>query len=365
MPSLDTNSSFARLGRPAAAGVLSVTAATLAFLIAVAISPMASGFADKPSRGASDVDLYIAEIQRIAQGENYYAAASEELHARGYPTRSVFNWRTPLPIWLLGNLPNEMTRRAIIGALAALLLALAVHIVAKESGLSAAMLCGLLLIGALMPCWLKRIYVMPVVWSGVLIGLSWCSFSIKRPNWGIGFGAAALLFRELAAPYCVVCFMLALFGRRWREVWLWSAGMLAYALFYAWHAHNVVALVGPSDRAHAEGWIQFGGAAFVISLAQMNAFLLLLPQWVTSIFLTLAMLGFAGWNNPVGGRAAFTACAFMILFSFVGQPFNQYWGSLTAPLLCLGVAHAPSALGDLFRCVRSGKTYPIEPAPAS
>ena len=90
----------------------------MAWFVAVSISPSASGFADKPSRGASDVDLYVAEIQRIAQGETYYAAANTELHARGYPTRSVFNWRTPLPMWLLGKLPNETTGRVIIGALA-------------------------------------------------------------------------------------------------------------------------------------------------------------------------------------------------------------------------------------------------------
>ena len=46
--------------------------------------------------------LYRAEVDRIRNGEGYYQAAAAELTARGYPTRSVFNWRTPLPMWLLG-----------------------------------------------------------------------------------------------------------------------------------------------------------------------------------------------------------------------------------------------------------------------
>ena len=346
---------FNRLSRHAASVVLLLTAVTMAWFVAVSISPSASGFADKPSRGASDVDLYVAEIQRVAQGETYYAAANTELHARGYPTRSVFNWRTPLPMWLLGKLPNETTGRVIIGALAALLLALAIHIVAKESGMAAALLCGLLLIGALMPCWLTRIYVMPVVWSGVLIGLSWCLFSMERRRLGVGLGIAALFVRELAALYCLACLVLAFVERRWREACLWSVGMLAYAAFYGWHVYEVMAPVGPNDCAHAAGWLQFGGAAFVISLAQMNAFLLLLPQWVTAIFFPLAMLGFASWNTPIGRRAAFSASAFVILFAFVGQPFNQYWGTLFAPLLCLGAAQAPAAMKDLVQRARFGR----------
>jgi hypothetical protein len=109
----------------------------------------------------------------------------------------------------------------------------------------------------------------------------------------------------------------------------------------------------------ATSWLQFGGAAFLISLAQMNAFLLLLPQWVSAIFLGLALVGFAGWNSPTGQRVGLTTCGLLVLFAFVGQPFNQYWGSLIAPLLCLGVAHSPAAISDLFwRAMENGHLGP-------
>ena len=68
--------------------------------------------------------------------------------------------------------------------------------------------------------------------------------------------------------------------------------------------------------------------------------LLLLPQWVTALLLPLAVLGFAGWNTPTGLRAGITVCVFLTMFAFFGMPINQYWGSLIAPLLCLGAAQA-------------------------
>jgi len=111
----------------------------------------------------------------------------------------------------------------------------------------------------------------------------------------------------------------------------------------------VLALIKPSDLAHSDGWLQFNGAPFVLAIAQMNIFLLLLPQWVTAIYLPLAMLGFASWNSAAGQRAGFTACAFIMLFAFIGHPFNQYWGALVSPLFCLGAARAPSAIHDLLR----------------
>jgi hypothetical protein len=40
---------------------------------------------------------------------------------------------------------------------------------------------------------------------------------------------------------------------------------------------------------------------------------------------------------------------YAVAFSIAGQAFNQYWGSLTAPLLALSAASAPSTLVRLWR----------------
>ncbi len=68
---------------------------TASLFVAITFSPLKSGYADAPDRGPGDVALYRAEIDRIHAGESYYSVAGDELRTRGYPTRSVFNWRTP------------------------------------------------------------------------------------------------------------------------------------------------------------------------------------------------------------------------------------------------------------------------------
>ena len=81
----------------------------------------------------------------------------------------------------------------------------------------------------------------------------------------------------------------------------------------------------------------------------MNAYLLLLPPWVAAVYLVAAMVGMGGWSTPLGTRIGLGTCLFLAVFAFVGQSFNQYWGSLVAPLLCFGVARFPASFGDLWR----------------
>ena len=101
----------------------------------------------------------------------------------------------------------------------------------------------------------------------------------------------------------------------------------------------------------------------------MNAFLLLLPQWVTAIFFPLAMLGFASWNTPIGRRAAFSASAFVILFAFVGQPFNPDRGLPRCAAPLPGAAtQAPAAIKELVHAIKGlrntlGSASPVPKVP--
>jgi hypothetical protein len=317
----------------------------------VTLSPLARGCADKAARGPCDALLYRAEADRIRGGENYYEVAAQELRARGYPTRSVFNWRTPLPMWLIGKLPGAEWAKALLGGLAIALMLLAFEATAREEPghVRRPILCVLLLSGPLMFCALGEIFVMPVLWAGVLIGLSLCAYGVNRPLAGVAFGLAAVFFRELALPYCLLALAIDCFEKRRREALVWFVGLAAWAAFYAWHCLHVSTLIGPGDVAHRAGWIQFGGAGFVIATAQVNAYLLLLPQWLTAIYVVAGLLGLAGWNTPLGRRVGLTACAFAAAFAAVGQEFNQYWGALSAPLWCFGVARFPASLRDLWQ----------------
>jgi hypothetical protein len=317
------------------------------FFVAVTFSPYKSGFADAQNRGPGDVELYRAEVERIHSGESYYDAAAVELRERGYPTRSIFNWRTPLPVWLIGKLPDLSAANFVLGSLAFVLVCLGFHLMALEAGVKQALFGVVLLSGALLPCVLGELVAMSELWSGVLIAISAVCFGLKRTGSGVLAGVAALFFRELAAPYCLVCVALAVRQRQVRELALWSMGLAAYGLFFCFHVVEVLPRITPDDIAHASGWIRFGGAGFLISTVQMNVYLLLLPQWVTALYLACALVACADWNSPAGTRIGLTIAVYAIAFSLAGHDFNQYWGSLTAPLFCLAVARFPTVVVQL------------------
>ena len=99
----------------------------------MALAPTPGGSLAPHAAGAGDVALYRAEVDRIHNGEGYYqAAATEFTAARGYPTRSVFDWRTPLPMWLLGKLPTAGWGRALLGAMSLALVLMAFEALARE-----------------------------------------------------------------------------------------------------------------------------------------------------------------------------------------------------------------------------------------
>lgn len=332
-----------------ARGLLIVTVLSALFLVGVTFSPLKSGYADAASRGPGDVELYRAEVDRIRQGEGYYDSAAAELRPRGYPTRSIFNWRTPLPMWLIGHLPDVSLAKAVLGAAALALLCLSFGLLHTECGSRSALVGSLLLVGALMPCVLGDLFVMPEVWAGVLLALSLVAYGTDRCKLGFAAGLLALFLRELTAPYCLLCMALAWRRGRTGELFAWTIGLAAYGGFYAAHLSHVLPLIQAGDAAHAHGWVRFGAAGFVISTVQMNVFLLLLPQWATALYLAVALLGFARWNTAAGSRIGLTAAMYVVVFSVLGQPFNQYWGSLIAPLFCLGAARGLSEVCQLGR----------------
>jgi hypothetical protein len=353
---------YARLTPTHARVVLAVIALALSFGVAVSLAPMAGGDLSTLPDRPGDLALYRAEVDRIHNGEGYYQAAASELTARGYPTRSVFNWRTPLPMWLLGKLPAAALGQALLGAMSLALLLMAFEALAREESSrqgigSERRVCSLLrpaacvvwLIGPLLPTILGNVFVMPVLWAGVLIGLSVCAYGVNRSWLGVAFGLAAVFFRELALPYCLLCAAIAWRQGRRTELAAWALGLLAWLTFFAVHWWQVSGLIAAGARAHRQGWIQFGGAEFVIATIRMNAYLLVLPPWITAVYLVAAMVGLGGWSTPLGTRIGLSTCLFVAAFAVVGQSFNQYWGLLVAPLLCFGVARFPASLGDLWQ----------------
>ncbi|RMF88314.1 MAG: hypothetical protein D6741_19380, partial [Planctomycetota bacterium] len=152
--------------------------------------------------------------------------------------------------------------------------------------------------------------------------------------------------------HCIVSCVAACHEKRYREAVGWAAGLSLWGAFFAWHAWNVSIHMPADNATTGPGWLRFGGAAFLISLTQMNAYLIVLPQAFAAVYLAAAWLGMLGWNTPWGHRTTYTLCAYLAAFAAVGREFNQYWGQLIAGLLALAAAHAAITVIDLVIAAR-------------
>jgi hypothetical protein len=309
-------------------------------LVALSLSSWASGYAHDETRTGTDLQLYAAEVEQLRIGGNYYDVAACELPARGFPTKSVFNWRTPLPFALIAAVPEFVARSMLLLAAFATLVLILPLWYQHSRGLGVASGCFFFW-GAAQPIIMDQAWLLPEVWSGLFLGLSLAAYARERRGLGVAAGLIALFLRELAAPYCALCTILALRQRRWHEALCWMIGGCVYLMFYTWHIEQVLWRITPEARAHAQSWLALGGAAFVISLVQMNVWLLVLPQWVSALVLTMTA---KIWSRPQTDwerRLALTGAIYLVLFGLIGLPFNQYWGSLLAPMIAITLGFLP------------------------
>jgi hypothetical protein len=308
----------------------------------------------------SDAQVLYKIVARVHGGQNYYDAAGIELRYYGYPTRSIFNWRQPFYAWFLGALPNATTGRVILGALTSIAIVWGTWLAYRRADDLAAVLCFWLMFGACWPCFLQDGPTNLENSTGVLIVLSFFSYADEQIALAVACAILALIIRELAAPYVLVCVALALTARRWRELIGWAVGLLLYAAYFAYHALHALAAMRPDDL-RAKSWIQFGGLHFILGTASQHSLLYNLPLWVTAIYLPLAVLGVAAIPGRLGQRAIFTIVAYLMLFSSVGKSFNEYWGYVDGPLLAFGLAWTPLAFYRLALAFRSpsGQPTPI------
>ena len=149
-----------------------------------------------------------------------------------------------------------MIGRVLLALLAIAMLFGACHLFACDEQMGRGILCGLLMVGTVLPCMLDDLYVSHELWAGVLITLSVLAYGLRRNGWGVALGFAALVVRELAAPYCVLCCLMAASERRWREVAAWGGMAALYGVWYGAHVLQVLPRIGPNATAHTDGWIR-------------------------------------------------------------------------------------------------------------
>ena len=346
---------YARLAPSVARAVLWLALLVAAWFGYAAGRVPSTAWNGRGTPGQGDVALFRAIVDRVQHGEGYYAASAAEMHARGYPTRSLFNWRMPLPLGLAGHMPDPIGAKLLLSLLALAAAGLSFEALARENHNRIGRAAGtvLLLGGPLMFCLVGDLFVMPELWCGVLVVLSLACCGLQRPRTAAALGLAALALRELALPYCLLMLGWACWQRRRGEIAVWLLGLVVWTGYFALHAWNVQQAMPAEGLAHARGWIRFGGLSFVLATTRMNAYLMALPVWATGLYLAAALFGLAGWNTPWGQRVGLTACLYMLAFAVAGQQFNAYWGCVVAPLWCLAVARVPASLADVWRASRT------------
>lgn len=352
-------------GRLCARAALVAWLLTTVLAVTTTFSPAASDRSVRDRARPGDNELCWAVADRVARGEGYYPALAGELCSRGYPTRSVFNWRTPLPIWLIGHLSYPWIGRVMLSLLGVAMLALGTTMVFREDRprIGRALLTGLLLTAPAWVCGMRGLFIsMHELWAGTLIAISVAAWGLNWRGTAIAAGLLAPFLRELALPYPMLCAVLAWREHRYKELAFWLAGLLAWAAFFGVHWLEVARAMPPGGRFQSHSWIQFGGLPFLIATMSANYYLLLLPKWIAAIYFVAAMFGLLGWHTTGGRQVAITVLLFVLLFSVVGHPYNLYWGMIYAPLLCFGAARFPAALHDLWLAAQwGGRHLPAEP----
>jgi hypothetical protein len=346
MPNYCFDPQLSRWTRPQAVAIFGAALVLITWSLAALYWPH-QGLASAAPEGGKDLEVYRRIVARVHQGEDYYDAAGAELHAGGYATSSVFNWRLPVYAWLLAAFPRPEGAQVLLGLLALLALSLAFAGDRENGSVGRSLLLVIAMAGAFLWCIDGDAFFSQELWAGVLIAVSVGCFAVGWRVSGIVVGLAALFLRELALPYVLVAIVLACSERRWREAAAWCLGVGAFAVLLAWHAWKVQQHLTGQEWTEAEGWIQFGGPAFVVRTSQMNVWLFNLPAWLGLAYLLATMLGLLWWRGSQALRIGSTVALYVAAFLIVGKPFNAYWGLLYVALLPWGLIRAGSALREL------------------
>ena len=324
-----------------------ITLLTLGAIGLAALRVPAPATAPPLPAGKGDVATFQAVVARLRTGAPYYPTYGFELRRAGYPTRDAFNWRTPLLLSAVSSVPKGVPEAIGIVVVFAFLLALCRALATMRQHSTAVWLASMMQVGAVAILAAPSVVVLGEAWAGVLVGFSVCAFARQRPVFAVPLGLLALFVRELAAPYCVVCTVIAAFNRRWQEVGAWIGGACVYAAYFGWHLTQVWAHRLPTDLAHDSSWLEFGGLPFLLTTVHRQAWLRLLPAPLTALALVLIVAGIADARAPRHVRAA--SAVYVLFFLVAGKPFNSYWGLMAWPTWALACGYGVDTTGRAIR----------------
>lgn len=357
---------FARLPRWAAAAILAMLAAAMAWS-AFATAPVDRAeraradqveAAPAHDKGHGDLALYTRIADRMAAGEAYYGAAMDEHRTSNYPTRPFVAVRLPTLAWLQALIGVGGVRYAMMGLVLACLWALN----ARLAGLTAlperlAALVLMVLGGAAVSVPLAGL--IHELWAGLWLTLALLIY--REDRWWPALIAvvAAIAVRELAVPFAALWLAFALAGRRWGEAAAVAGVLALFGIGMGLHAHAIEGLRLPGDPA-SQGWdAQAGYALPLVALARLTG-LLLLPLNIAAPIAILPLVGWVGLGGRLGLFAGLWFAGLATMIALFARPENFYWAQLGLPAYGLGLAFVPRALGELAASLGAGRTSQAE-----
>lgn len=307
------------------------------------------------SEGEKDNDLllYRRIADRVAQGDDYYVAATELQRANGYPVAPGLTVRLPT----LAHVSALVGPKGLVALNLALVfaaLALTFRRLAAEPGGSEIKLVGtaLLLVG-LSTSMSAQFLTLHEVWAAELMVLS---FALHRPDkgqWSAAWlaAAAAVAVRELALPFVLLMGAMALWRGNRREALAWALLVALFAAGLAWHLSLAEAQIRPGD-AVSPSWLALEGIGGWLYKVEHSSLLNLFPQVIAGPLAVLAVFGWTGWNSPAGRFGALLSLGYALAFMIAGRQNNFYWGVIAVPFLFMGLAWMPFALRSLIDAAR-------------
>jgi len=313
-----------------------------------------------------DLALYRDVIHEVRQGGDYYHVAREKIPAYGFPVASPLNWRLPTYAWLLSCLPNKCWIQLVLLLLGLGGMWLTFVANCQQTSVGLAALTTFLMFGVMRWTFDGYAYLAQEVWAAVLIVISLAAGALANEHkpaaqargsitiaLSIATGILALFFRELTLPYCLVAGAMAAWKRRWFEATAWTAGIIAFFAFFAWHVGQVKAQLAGMELAAAGGsglsqWLRFGGLDFVLLTTRMNSLLFAAPTWLLWGYVLLALVGLSRSRDESSQIACLAALLYLLAFAIVGRPENFYWGLLPAPLLAWGAVPGLTAIAEIW-----------------
>ncbi|BCA64348.1 hypothetical protein HMP09_3582 [Sphingomonas sp. HMP9] len=313
---------------------------------------------DAPPPGQTDLLLYETIVAGVRGGSPYYAVAAETQRSGHYPLKPFFTVRLPTLAVVEANLPPLVVKLLLLALCVGTILAWVARLRPAMTGLVPLGAAGLLVIAGLYVNLDASFVVFHEVWAGPLIALS---LALRRPgHWlpAVAVGLSAMLIRETALLYVAIMTVFAWLEGERRETLGWLAGIAIFAAVLAAHAHAVSLVTGPLDRV-SQGWSGLEGFGFYVRLATISSGLDILPQWLASLVLGMALFGWLAWRDAVAPRALVVFAAYAALISLFARSDNFYWALMTTPVLLVGLVFAVDGLRDMIAAARDTRRITV------